>query len=82
MKRRRGVSMTIVFLGLCIIIGSGFISHSLDNGKAGKYRYELISANERNIIIFDKKTGSYWQKLVEQSDGSTEWQKQDSPIEK
>ncbi|WP_025786208.1 hypothetical protein [Sporosarcina sp. D27] len=74
--------MSIVFLGVCIIIGSGLISHSLDNAKTIKYRYELISANERNIIIFDKKTGRYWQKLIEESDGTTEWQKQKSPITK
>lgn len=74
--------MSIVFLGLCIIMGSWFISHSLDNAKTGNYRYEFVSANERNIIIFDKKTGSYWQKLIEQSDGTAEWQKQESPIAK
>ncbi|WOV88592.1 hypothetical protein QWT69_05615 [Sporosarcina oncorhynchi] len=74
--------MSTVFIGLCIIIGSWFISNSLDKTKAGKYRYEFISVNERNIIIFDKKTGSYWQKLIEQSDVSTEWQKQESPIVK
>lgn len=74
--------MSTVFIGFCIIIGSWFISNSLDKLKAGKYRYEFISANERNIIIFDKKTGSYWQKLIEPSDGSTEWKKQDSPVTK
>ena len=74
--------MAIVFIGLSIIIGSGLISHSLDKTKVGKYRYEFVSVGERNIIIFDKETGSYWQKLIEQSEGSTEWQKQESPIAK
>ncbi|WOV86759.1 hypothetical protein QWT69_12865 [Sporosarcina oncorhynchi] len=80
--RRRSDSVSIVFLGLCIIIGSWFISHSLDNNKSGQYRYEFISANQRNIIIFDKKTGNYWQKLIEESEESTEWKKQESPIVK
>ncbi|MDW0109754.1 hypothetical protein [Sporosarcina aquimarina] len=74
--------MAIVFWGLCIIIGSGLISHSLDNKKKVKYRYEFISVNERNVIIFDKKTGSYWQKLIEESDGTIDWQKKESPIAK
>lgn len=74
--------MSTVFVGFCIIIGSWFISNSLDNKKVDKNRYELISVNEQNIIIFDKQTGSYWQKLIEQSEGSTEWQKQESPIAK
>jgi len=72
--------MAIAFLGLCIIVASWSISSSLDKASTGKHRYEFISANERNVIIFDKETGSYWRKVFEPSEGPTEWQKQDSPI--
>ena len=72
--------MAIAFLGLCIIVASWSISNSLDKASIGKHRYEFISANERNVIIFDKETGSYWHKVIEPSEGPTEWQKQDSPI--
>ena len=74
--------MAFVFIGLSIIIGSGLISHSLDKTKTSKHRYEFVSVGERNIIIFDKETGSYWQKLIDQNEGSIEWQKQKSPIAK
>ncbi|WOV85748.1 hypothetical protein PGH26_07380 [Sporosarcina jeotgali] len=74
--------MAFVFIGLSIIIGSGLIAHSLDKTKGRKHRYEFVAVGERNIIIFDKETGSYWQKLIEQSEGSAEWKKQESPIAK
>lgn len=68
------------FLGLCILVASWDISRSLNKISANDHRYEFISINERNVIIFDKKTGSYWQKVVDSSDETTEWQEQGSPI--
>jgi hypothetical protein len=47
-----------------------------------KNRYELISPNDSNIIIFDKQSGDYWRKFIETSEGPTEWEKQKSPIDK
>ena len=68
------------FLGLCILVASWDISRSLNKISANDHRYELISINECNVIIFDKKTGSYWQKVDDSSNETAEWQKQDSPI--
>lgn len=72
--------MTIVFFGFLIIFAFLAISSSLDKISKNQHRYEFISINERNLIIFDKKTGSYWQKVVDSNDEATEWQEQDSPI--
>ncbi len=62
-----GVEVTV-----CLFFRSGLISHSLDNAKTIKYRYELISADERSIILFDKEMGSYWQNFIVESDGISE----------
>lgn len=79
-------SVSIIFLGLCILLGSWFISRSLDNDSEvslsaeEQYRYEFISANEHNVIIFDKKTGNHWRKFMSSNEGPTDWEMQDSPI--
>lgn len=78
--KERGYKMTIVFFGFLIIFAFLAISSSLDKISKNQHRYEFISINERNLIIFDKKTGSYWQKVVDSNDEATEWQEQDSPI--
>lgn len=78
--------ISVIFLGLCILLGSWFISHSLDRDSKinptskEQYRYEFISANEQNIIIFDKKTGNYWRKFIEPNEGPINWEEQESPI--
>jgi hypothetical protein len=57
---------SIIFLGISIVIGSWLISQTLklqckeaiikqDN----KFRYELVSPNESNILLFDKQSGDY-----------------------
>ncbi|MED3802626.1 hypothetical protein P4562_11865 [Lysinibacillus xylanilyticus] len=51
-----------------------------DAAKEAQFRYELISANESNLIIFDKKSGEYWQKFIDLNAGPTDWEKQTSPI--
>lgn len=65
--------------------GLFFISQSLKSEPVNKtldekFRYELISPNDSNIIIFDKRSGEYWRKYIEPNEGSTEWEKQTSPI--
>lgn len=72
--------MTNVFFGFLIIFAFLAISSSLDKISKNQHRYEFISVNEHNLIIFDKKTGGYWQKIVDSNDETTEWQKHDSPI--
>lgn len=77
-------SLSIIFLGGCILVGSWFISQS--DGKhvispsKEEYRYEFISANEQNIIIFDRQTGEYWRKYIAPNKGPTNWEKQESPV--
>lgn len=55
---------SILYICISIIIGFSILSVSLlllykDN----RNRYQMISPNETNIIIFDSKTGDYWRKL-------------------
>ncbi|WP_172372377.1 hypothetical protein [Sporosarcina jiandibaonis] len=73
----------IVFLGVSVLLGAWVVSQSPSNNvrpsTEEQYRYEFISANESNVIIFDKKTGDYWQKFISSSEGPTEWEKQKSP---
>ena len=79
------MSFSIIFLGICILLGSWFISQSLKSEQVNKtqeeqFRYELISPNDSNIIIFDKQSGEYWRKFIEPNEGPTDWEKQTSPI--
>ena len=79
------VSFSIIFLGICILLSSWFISQSLkseqvDETSEAEFRYELIPANDNNLIIFDKENGEYWRKFIESNEGPTDWEKQTSPI--
>jgi len=87
------MSVSIIVLGLCILLGSWFISQSLKSEQVNnkqeeqvnimqeeQFRYELISPNDSNIIIFDKQSGEYWRKYIEPNEGPTHWEKQISPI--
>ncbi len=70
---------------ICILLGSWFISQSLkseqvDGTTEVEFRYELISANDNNLIIYDKQSGEYWRKFIEPNEGPTDWEKQTSPI--
>ncbi|WP_186577987.1 hypothetical protein [Aquibacillus kalidii] len=80
-------SISIIILGLCILVGCWFISQSLSSSQETEVesqqeqlRYELISPNETNIIIFDKQTGDYWRKFIAPNEGPSNWEKQDTPI--
>lgn len=81
-------SFSIIFFGVCVLLGSWFISQSLTTNqdkqekisKEEQYRYELFSPNENNLIIFDKQSGDYWRKFIESGEGPTEWEKQPTPI--
>ncbi len=79
------VSFSIIFLGICILLSSWFISQSLkseqvDETSEAEFRYDLISVNDNNLIIFDKENGEYWRKFIESNEGPTDWEKQTSPI--
>jgi hypothetical protein len=80
--------VSIIFLGVCILLGSWFISKSLESNNDSQvipaseeqFKYEFISANEQNIIIFDRETGEYWRKFIQPNEGPTNWEKQQSPV--
>ena len=76
-----GLSVIIGFtlLGLFIMIAVDKYSLNLASNN-NEYRYELVPANENNIIIFDRKTGEYWNKFIPSNGGPTNWEKGDSPI--
>ncbi|AYV71434.1 hypothetical protein M1D49_17290 [Bacillus sp. PK3-056] len=65
-------------LGLFILSAFGKESTKVENDN-DDYRYELVPANENNIIIFDKKTGEYWSKFIPSDEGPTNWEKGDFP---
>lgn len=82
---KHNISFSIIFLGICILLGSWFISQSLKSEQVNviqeeHFRYELISANESNIIIFDKQSGEHWRKFIETNGGPIDWEKHSSPI--
>lgn len=65
-KIRLSLTGAIVVLSVCILVAGFNISNSIrdtTNDHSPKLedenRYEFISANEQNLIIFDKKTGDY-----------------------
>ncbi|MFJ7646914.1 hypothetical protein ACIQ1H_05165 [Lysinibacillus sp. NPDC097279] len=79
------MSFSIIFLGICILLGSWLISQSLKSEQVNKtehelFRYELISPNDSNIIIFDKQSGEYWRKFIEPNEGPIDWENQPSPF--
>lgn len=74
-------AFSIIFLGVCIIISSWFISEGL---KTNNYkvveakndnRYEHIMIATDYFRIFDKQTGDYWEKI-----GGGDWEKYNTPI--
>ncbi|MCD4838649.1 hypothetical protein LRS37_07135 [Neobacillus sedimentimangrovi] len=80
-----------IIIGLSIIIGFTilgiFLMVTVDKFITNKgnvnneYKYELVPANENNMIIFDRKTGEYWTKFIPSEEGSTNWEKGDSPLD-
>lgn len=86
---RLALTGAIVVLSISILYSSfqisGAIRDTSTNGTTKdeeQNRYELISPNDSNIIIFDKQSGEYWRKFIETNEGPTEWEKQISPLVK
>lgn len=44
-------------------------NHQVNSTSNEQYRYELISPNESNIIIFVRQSGEYWRKYIESNAG-------------
>lgn len=76
-----GLAIIVGFtiLGLFILIAfDKYSSNAVSNNNEN--RFELVPANQNNLILFDKKTGEYWNKFIPGTEGPTNWQKGDSPI--
>ena len=76
-----------LIIGVAIIMGFTILGLFLmvaleDDSKGEKQedRYELVPVNENNMIIFDMKSGDYWNKFIPSGEGPTNWEKGDSPI--
>ena len=73
---------SILYICISIIIGFSILSISILLNKYDSNRYQMISPNENNIIIFDSKTGDYWRKFIETNEGPTEWSKESFNLKK
>jgi len=88
-----GISIIVGFLVMGLILNSTLKSISSELMSMNKiiieemsedrtydsHRYELISPNDCNILLFDTKTGEYWRKFIDSSSGPTEWEKEVIP---
>ena len=73
---------SILYICISIIIGFSILSISILLNKDDSNRYQMISPNENNIIIFDSKTGNYWRKFIENNEGPTDWTKESVNIKR
>ncbi len=79
---------SLVAICLSIIIGFAMLSASVIYGfktytstvEVTNMRYEMV-ANGYNVFVFDKATGTYWQKFIDMNEGPTDWTKETVPIE-
>ncbi|MEK5147336.1 hypothetical protein SAMN05421670_0458 [Psychrobacillus psychrotolerans] len=78
-------AFSIIFLGICIVISSWFISEALKTNNSeivesqnekvqNENRYEHIMIVTDYFRIFDKQTGEYWEQI-----GGGDWEK-NTPI--
>lgn len=73
-------AFSIVFLGICIVLGSWIISQSLTTNNVEneetqneQNKYDFVTIASDYFIIFDKQKGEYWMKI-----GDSDWEKQQS----
>ena len=74
------IPFSIVFLGICIVLGSWLISQSfapqqevIEETKKEQTRYDFITIASDYFIIFEKKKGEYGMGI-----GDSDREKQDS----
>ena len=77
-------AFSIIFLGLCMVLSSWFISQSLKTNRndetklsqqeQNSNRCEYIQVSGNYYIIFDRQTGNYWGNL------NGEWKETKLPI--
>lgn len=74
-------AFSIIFLGVCFVIGSWFISEGLKASNReivetqNENRYELIVIATDYFRMLDQQTGDYWEQI-----GGGDWRKFDTPI--
>lgn len=74
-------AFSIIFLGVCFVIGSWFISEGLKASNReivetqNENRYELIVIATDYFRMLDQQTGEYWEQI-----GCGDWRKFDTPI--
>lgn len=74
-------AFSIIFLGVCFVIGSWFISEGLKASNReivetqNENRYELIVIATDYFRMLDQQTGEYWEQI-----GGGDWRKFDTPI--
>lgn len=82
MDKKYYISIIIsILIGFTMLSGTLFFTFRGSNSPssitksetAGYSRYEMISANDSNLIIFDKETGKVWRKFIEDNEGPVEW---------
>jgi len=64
------ISVIAGFIILGLFIFYGLIN--LQNVQRDELQYQMVTHGD-SIIVFDQKTGDYWQKFLPQNDGPTEW---------
>jgi hypothetical protein len=77
-----GFSILLGFaiLGCFLMLTFGGKTPAGEANETTTERYEMITANKNNIIIFDKQSGEYWRKFIPDSEGPTDWEKEPSPV--
>lgn len=80
MEKKSIVTAISIILGFVILSVSIFFTFRAaeKSDLPNMHRYEMISANEANIIIFDKETGRYWRKFISPNEGPSEWTEEDT----
>lgn len=78
------ILLGFIMLGIILKLPIENLSYNLGNkgyieNLSELYRYQMISVNDTNIIIFDRETGEYWRKFVPPNEGPTEWTREKIP---
>lgn len=74
------ILLGFVILGCMVMVTFSGKSSTVTSGLTNEGRYEMITANKNNIIIFDKQSGDYWRKFIPENEGPKEWTKETSPL--
>ena len=72
------ISVIVGFLVLGVFTYYGLTNSH--NVQSNDLPYQIITHGD-SLIVFDKKTGDYWQKFSQQNIGPTKWEKFSVPIE-